>query len=240
MESVQAQQAPAAAGSATLEVRLLGCADWTAGDRASAVPDARAGVLIAMVALDGPLPRNQAAEMFWPRSEGAARTNLRVLMHRLKQAAGVPLFAPGDRVALLPHVHVDIAGSDAEIVERCLQLGTSSLRLLHVIEMPSIISPEPATIEIDFARIREAAVTEVRRRLHELIPEEARTFCTPETAVVRGGAHREILRQAADRRADLIVMGVHGRGAVDVLLFGSTTQHVIRASACPVLIVRGA
>ena len=36
-----------------------------------------------------------------------------------------------------------------------------------------------------------------------------------------------------------IVMGVHGRRAVDVLLFGSTAHHVIRASACPVLIVRG-
>lgn len=138
MESVQGEQAPAGAGSATVQVRLLGSASWTAGDRASAVPDDRAAVLIAMVALDGPLPRNQAAEMFWPRSEGAARTNLRVLMHRLKQAAGVRLFAPGDRVALLPDVHVDVAGSDAEIVERCLKLGTSSLRLLHAIEIDDL------------------------------------------------------------------------------------------------------
>ena len=59
-----------------------------------------------------------------------------------------------------------------------------------------------------------------------------------DTAVVEGRAYREILGQAADKKADLIVMGVHGRGALDLLLFGSTTHHVIRASACPVLIVR--
>jgi nucleotide-binding universal stress UspA family protein len=42
----------------------------------------------------------------------------------------------------------------------------------------------------------------------------------------------------AEEEADLIVMGVHGRGALDLLLFGSNTHHVIRAATCPVLIVR--
>jgi nucleotide-binding universal stress UspA family protein len=138
---------------------------------------------------------------------------------------------------------VDFSESSLRALAQAVTMATEAnahLTLLHVIETPSIISPEPAAIEIDFARIREAAVTEVRRRLHELIPEEARAFCTVETVVVRDGAHREILRQAADRHSDLIVMGVHGRGAVDRFLFGSTTHHVIRASACPVLIVRGA
>lgn len=123
---------------ATPQIQLLGPAGWSMGGKVSAIPDARAAVLIAMVALDGPLPRTQAAEMFWPRSERAARTNLRVLLHRLQQAAGARLFSPGDRVALLPHVQVDIVGADVAIVERCLQLGTSSLRLLHGIELTGV------------------------------------------------------------------------------------------------------
>jgi nucleotide-binding universal stress UspA family protein len=45
---------------------------------------------------------------------------------------------------------------------------------------------------------------------------------------------------AAEQAADLIVMGVHGRGAIDLVVFGSTSHHVIRASSCPVLIVRQA
>jgi nucleotide-binding universal stress UspA family protein len=33
------------------------------------------------------------------------------------------------------------------------------------------------------------------------------------------------------------VMGVHGRGAVDLMVFGSNTARVMRAAACPVLVL---
>jgi nucleotide-binding universal stress UspA family protein len=33
-------------------------------------------------------------------------------------------------------------------------------------------------------------------------------------------------------------MGVHGRNAPDRLVFGSTTEHIIRRATCPVLTVR--
>ena len=137
-EQIEGREGIAAARGDTLRIRLLGPPLWTVRDRLSAFPDPRASVLIAMVALDGPLPRNQAADMFWPRSEGAARTNLRVLLHRLKHAVGVRLFASGDRLALLPDVLVDVAASDSEIVECCLQLGASSLRLLHGVEFDDL------------------------------------------------------------------------------------------------------
>jgi len=43
---------------------------------------------------------------------------------------------------------------------------------------------------------------------------------------------------AKDASADLIVMGLHaGRGAMGRMLFGSTTQHVLRHARCPVLTV---
>lgn len=125
-------------GLETLHVRLLGTPSWTTAAGELPIPDPRAAVLIAMVALDGPLPRTQAAERFWPHSEGAARTNLRVLLHRLQHAAGVRVFAPGDRLALLPHVQVDVVGDEGLFVERCLQLGASNLRLLQGIEFSDL------------------------------------------------------------------------------------------------------
>ena len=114
----------------------------------------------------------------------------------------------------------------------------AQLTLLHVTEMPAALTQEPFLVDVELSRLREDAVDAARSKLHSLVPEEARTYCTIETAVVEGRAYREILGQAADKKSDLIVMGVHGRGALDLLLFGSTTHHVIRASACPVLIVR--
>jgi nucleotide-binding universal stress UspA family protein len=53
-----------------------------------------------------------------------------------------------------------------------------------------------------------------------------------------GRSYKEILRVAQDQFADLIVMGVQGRGAVDLMFFGSTTNHVVRQAACPVLTIR--
>jgi len=53
-----------------------------------------------------------------------------------------------------------------------------------------------------------------------------------------GRPYREILRHAAERQADLIVMGVRGRGPIDLTLLGSTTNHVVRRAACPVVTVR--
>src|SRR5688572_27796867 len=109
------------------------------------------------------------------------------------------------------------------------------LTLLHVVELPPVLTQEPPIVGVDPTRIREAAAADARRRLHDLIPDLARTYCTVETAVVGGRAHREILRHAVEQQSDLVVMGGHGRGAIDRLVFGSTTHHVIRAAPCPVL-----
>jgi nucleotide-binding universal stress UspA family protein len=55
--------------------------------------------------------------------------------------------------------------------------------------------------------------------------------------MVEGKASREILRAAAQAAADLIVLGTHGHGMIDVALFGSTTHAVLRSAPCPVLTV---
>jgi nucleotide-binding universal stress UspA family protein len=58
-------------------------------------------------------------------------------------------------------------------------------------------------------------------------------------AVLRtGAAYREIVDLAMDERADLIVIGTHGRGGIDRSLLGSVSDRVIRAAPCPVLSVR--
>lgn len=56
-------------------------------------------------------------------------------------------------------------------------------------------------------------------------------------AVMLGRPYLEILRMVEERAIDLIVMGVRGRGPVDMALFGSTTNHVVRRAACPVVTV---
>jgi nucleotide-binding universal stress UspA family protein len=47
-----------------------------------------------------------------------------------------------------------------------------------------------------------------------------------------------ILRTAAARACDLIVMGSHGRGGLKRWLMGSIAEQVVRKAPCPVLVVK--
>ena len=58
-------------------------------------------------------------------------------------------------------------------------------------------------------------------------------------ALAYGKPYEKILATAESEGTDLIVMGVHGRNVVDVLLFGSTTNQVVRRASCPVLTMKG-
>ncbi|HSH93776.1 MAG TPA: universal stress protein [Roseimicrobium sp.] len=51
---------------------------------------------------------------------------------------------------------------------------------------------------------------------------------------------QEILAVALEEKADLIVIGTHGRTGLDHVILGSTAERVVREAKCPVLTVRGA
>jgi nucleotide-binding universal stress UspA family protein len=146
------------------------------------------------------------------------------------------------------HVHfkqilcpVDFSDSSLGAVSYALSLAEEAdahLVLLNVIEVPPELREAPLAVGLDVDQIR-AAEAERLGRLRGLVPDHAREYCTVEGAVSEGRAAREILRQTAARKSDLIVMGVHGRGAIDLMVFGSTTRAVIQNAECPVLTIRG-
>jgi nucleotide-binding universal stress UspA family protein len=120
----------------------------------------------------------------------------------------------------------------------------AALTVLHVIEWPWDEPPPPDFTQLP--REQAAALAEYRRyvettatgRLKTLLPEPVQQRCAARVRVSHGKAHVEILRVAAEEQADLVVMGVHGRNAIDMMLFGSTTNQVVRRATCPVLTLR--
>jgi nucleotide-binding universal stress UspA family protein len=111
--------------------------------------------------------------------------------------------------------------------------------LLHVVEWLPEDEPR-ASAHFNVPEFRGYMVNDAKQRLRSLVAEEARAWCEIDDVIVSGRAHREILRAAEARSAELIVMGSQGRGGVGLALFGSTTQQVVRSAVCPVLTVRGA
>ncbi|MDL2291228.1 universal stress protein [Desulfovibrio sp. OttesenSCG-928-F20] len=55
--------------------------------------------------------------------------------------------------------------------------------------------------------------------------------------IVSGFPAEEVLAEAERWGADLIVMGTHGRKGVDLLLFGSVAEKVVKGATMPVLTV---
>ena len=116
------------------------------------------------------------------------------------------------------------------------QEANAALSLVHVLECPN---DQPLShlkyIAPEYHAYREH---DAMTRLSKLIPDDVRDWCTPEVRVLHGKPHDAILAFAEQVRADVIVMGVQGRNAVDVMLFGSTTNQVVRRATCPVLTLR--
>lgn len=75
----------------------------------------------------------------------------------------------------------------------------------------------------------------VKTRLEALVSEDLRLWADPTTVVTHGKPYRRIVEIAAEESTDLIVMGVRGRNPLDLMLFGSTTNQVVRQAPCPVL-----
>jgi nucleotide-binding universal stress UspA family protein len=106
----------------------------------------------------------------------------------------------------------------------------AELTALHVIEIPAGLYETPG---FDITAYRAGAEARSRARLTELIPDTAVGISRVNVTVAEGRIAHEVLRVAAERDSDLIVMGVHGRHAVGLMLFGSNTHHVIRGCDVP-------
>ena len=87
----------------------------------------------------------------------------------------------------------------------------------------------------------ELMLLSAKKQLHDLLPPEAEVFCEPEVLVEFGSPADRIVEVAAERSADLIVLGVRGVGSPQGIshFFGSVAQRVVSRAPCPVLTVRG-
>jgi nucleotide-binding universal stress UspA family protein len=114
----------------------------------------------------------------------------------------------------------------------------AQLAVVHVIEhLPAMCDPLVGP-PVELPAYREIAESASREYLRGAIPASVGQSVKIEEVLAMGKPHREIVRLAEERNSDLIVLGIHGRNAVDRLVFGSTVEPVVRHATCPVLTVR--
>jgi nucleotide-binding universal stress UspA family protein len=131
-----------------------------------------------------------------------------------------------------------------ELAQSLARESGAALTALSVIEWPWQEPPAPVFAELPAEQA--AALTEYRRYMEEAalrrltsLVEKSAAGIAAEPRIGHGKPAAQILQAAADLGADLIVIGVHGRNALDLGVFGSTANHVVRQAVCPVLTLKG-
>jgi nucleotide-binding universal stress UspA family protein len=141
-------------------------------------------------------------------------------------------------------VPVDLSDCSTHVVNEAADLALkhgARVELLHITRMPSGLRAEtkidPAgdgqtTTAADYL----AADASLQMSRYEQICSRLGVGC--DQVVIPGRPVEQILGHAAVARADLIVMGTHGRRGVSRAVLGSVAEQVLRRAAAPVLIIR--
>jgi nucleotide-binding universal stress UspA family protein len=133
-------------------------------------------------------------------------------IHALAQ--GLAVLAPADRTVVVTVV---------EPADQSLVTGVSGFG-------GGVMSPEE--FETDMAEHLREAHEHLRHTVEQL------GLAGAETMVVEGDPAHALQELAASLPASVVVIGTHGRGGISRAVLGSTSDHLVRHSTCPVVVTR--
>src|SRR5215472_5536807 len=110
------------------------------------------------------------------------------------------------------------------------------ITIVHAYEIPVYGFPEGLALTAETIRRIEEATSQAMKGV---IEHAQRPGMDIEGVLRQGPAWSEIVAAAVDTKADLVVIGTHGRRGLAHALLGSVAEKVVRAAPCPVLTVRG-
>jgi nucleotide-binding universal stress UspA family protein len=137
-------------------------------------------------------------------------------------------------------VATDFSEASGPAWTRALTMAKESraaLVVVHAYEPPNVAQAEavaPGVFDDWDRNVREMA----GKKLDALVREAQSLGLYASRVVQPGDPDESIVKVAADCKADLIVMGTHGRRGFSRLLLGSVASYVVAMAPCAVLTVR--
>jgi len=135
-------------------------------------------------------------------------------------------------------VPIDLGAHAKDVLDYAVALAGklgAQLHVRHSVSWP-LLGAELPVVVTDQAM--NDVVANHRKDLDLLIASYAGKAPIASTELQTGDPRTLIVDTAAQLRADLIIMGTHGRRGVSRLLIGSVAEQVARTAPCPVLLVR--
>jgi nucleotide-binding universal stress UspA family protein len=116
----------------------------------------------------------------------------------------------------------------------------AELLVVHVIQpaVPYVAGEDIGAAEL-YVKLEESTKQEAQRSMNKLVQRLERLKVKAKTLLLRGTPADQIVKAAKNRRADMIVIGTHGRTGLSKLFMGSVASRVISMAQSPVLTVRG-
>jgi len=159
---------------------------------------------------------------------GLMRIRLGSVMESVFRQVQGPILTvgPGVKASTLGRIRcvltpIDFSELSRETLQYSLDLAErakAEVTAVHILERPSEVGRDQAA-----------------NTLCDWVAPEARVRCRVREVVRQGTPSDRIVAEARSSRADVIVLGARPRSYLGGLIFGSTTEAVIRGAPCPVL-----
>jgi len=135
----------------------------------------------------------------------------------------------------------DFSAASRPAFAKAVELAKQSrARLIVAYVMPGILPIADGYISPQvYAEIEAGNRRYGKTHLDALIAKAKRAGVRARGLLLDGIVADRIVRAAKGQRADLIVMGTHGRTGITRLVLGSVASRVVSQAACPVLTVKG-
>ena len=115
---------------------------------------------------------------------------------------------------------------------------SATIHLLHVIE-PVIFPVDWGYAPVDLTNVEKEYESAAEQELSKMVETLHGEGYSAIPMVIHGGrSSDEINQYAKDHTISMICIATKGKGGVEHLLLGSTTERVLRKAPCPVLVIR--
>jgi len=140
-------------------------------------------------------------------------------------------------------VATDFSKTSAKALSGAIDLAKgnrATLAIMHAYVPYLPLVPEQYIEAGTWDRIDTESRRWAERQLVKLAARARKSGVRATPVLVIGDPSRQIVRTARGLRADLIVVGTHGRQGLTRFFLGSVAERVIATAACPVMTIRGA
>jgi nucleotide-binding universal stress UspA family protein len=118
--------------------------------------------------------------------------------------------------------------------------NNAELVVVHVIQpvVPYVAGEDIGAAEL-YVKLEESTKQDAQASMNKLTQRLERLGVKVKSLLLKGAPADQIVKAAKNRKADMIVIGTHGRTGLSKLFMGSVASRVISMAQQPVLTVRG-